>query len=115
MEKLTTPSQQTPEPKTAVITLHASGNTLTFLATRKADGTAVTNVTTRDAKKVSTRGMTERHADMAAAKAHLGTLAEKAAKLGWQRAKPAGMVAKPDSFSKLPAPPKAGPQTSERG
>ena len=29
-------------PKTAVITVHASGNTMTLLATRKADGTAVT-------------------------------------------------------------------------
>ena len=93
-------------PKSAVITLHAGGSTLTFLATLKSDGTATTTVTTKDADKKSTRGMTEQHADMAAAKAHLVTLAEKAAKLGWQRRTAAGAVAKPDAFSKLPAAPK---------
>ena len=98
----------TPEPKSAVITLHASGNTLTFLATRKSDGSAATTVTTKDADKNTTRGMTETHADMTAAKAHLSMLAEKAVKLGWQRRAVAGMVAKPDAFSKLPAAPKVG-------
>lgn len=92
--------------KSAVVTLHASGNTLTFLATRKADGSAVTTVTTRDAEKKTTRGMTETHKDMNAAKVHLYKLANEAAKLGWHRAKGAGVVAKPDAFSKLPAAPK---------
>jgi len=96
----------TPEPKSAVITLHASGSTMTVLATRKSDGTVVTTVTTKDADKKSTRGMTETHADMATAKAHLAALAEKAVKLGWQRRTAAGVAAKPDAFSRLPAAPK---------
>jgi hypothetical protein len=66
----------------------------------------VTTVTTRDAEKKPTRGMTETHADMAAARAHLTTLAEKAQKLGWQRRSAAGAAAKPDAFTKLPAAPK---------
>lgn len=89
------------DPKTAVITLHAGGSTLTFLATRKGDG-VVTTVTTKDADKKATRGMTETHVDMAAAKVHLATLAEKAAKLGWQRRTAPGAAPKPDAFSKLP-------------
>lgn len=92
--------------KTAVITLHASGSTLTFLATRKDDGSAVTTVTTKGADKKATRGMTEQHADMAKAKAHLATLAEKAIKLGWQRRTAPGAVAKPDAFKELPKAPK---------
>ncbi len=106
MERQPTPTPMA-VPKSAVVTLHASGSTLTLSAVLKADGSAVTTVTTRGADKKATRGMTEQHADMAAAKAHLATLAEKAQKLGWQRAKGAGMVAKPDAFSKLPAAPKA--------
>jgi hypothetical protein len=97
------------QPKTAVITLHAGGSTMTLLATRKADGTAVTTVTTRDADKTPTRGMTEQHVDMAAAKTHLATLAEKAQKLGWQRRTPT-MVAKPDAFKELPKAPKPAPR-----
>lgn len=92
--------------KTAVTTLHANGSTLILSAVLKSDGSAVTTVTTKDAEKKSTRGMTEQHADMTAAKAHLAALAEKAGKLGWQRRTAAGMVAKPDAFSKLPAAPK---------
>ena len=94
------------DPKTAVITLHASGSTLTFLATRKGDGSAVTTVTTKDADKKATRGMTETHADMAAAQAHLATLAEKASKLGWQQRTAPGAAAKPDAFKELPKAPK---------
>lgn len=100
--------EKQPTPKSAVITLHASGSTLTLSATRKADGSAMTTVTTRDAEKKSTRGMTEQHTDMTAAKAHLAALAKKAESLGWQRRTGAGMVAKPDAFSKLPAAPKVG-------
>lgn len=98
--------EKQPTQKTAVITLHASGSTLTFLAARKGDGSAVTTVTTKDADKKATRGMTEMHADMAAAKAHIATLAEKASKLGWQRRTAPGAAPKPDAFSKLPAAPK---------
>lgn len=93
-------------PKTAVITLHAGGSTLAFLATRKGDGSAVTTVTTKDADKKATRGMTETHANMAAAKAHLATLVEKAAKLGWQRRMAPGAAPKPDAFKELPKAPK---------
>ena len=81
----------TTAPKTAVITLHSGNSTMTLLATRKADGSAVT----------------EQHADMTTAKAHLVALAKKAETLGWQRAQGAGLKAKPDAFSKLPAPPAA--------
>jgi hypothetical protein len=48
--------EKQPTPKSAVVTLHAGGSTLTFLATLKNDGRAVTTVTTRDAEKKSTRG-----------------------------------------------------------
>ena len=95
-----------PQRKSAVITLHASGSTMTLSAVLKADGSAVTTVTTRDADKKATRGMTETHVDMAAAKAHLAGLAAKAEKLGWQRRTAPGAAAKPDAFSKLPAAPK---------
>jgi hypothetical protein len=101
-----TPDQPGAPVKSSTITLRAGGATLSFLATRKPDGTAVTTVTTRDADKNTTRGMTETHGNFDAAKAHLVTLAEKAEKLGWQRGKPIS-AAKPDVFSKLPAPPKA--------
>ena len=95
-------------PKSAVITLHdAGGSTLTFLATLKPDGSAVTTVTTKDAEKKSTRGMTEMHKSMDAAKKHLATLTEQAAKLGWQRRTAAGATPRPDAFSTLPKAPKA--------
>ena len=44
-----------PQRKSAVITLHASGSTMTLSAVLKADGSAVTTVTTRDADKNSRR------------------------------------------------------------
>ena len=106
LERFESHAATTPTPKSAVVTLHAGGSTLTLSAVLKADGSAVTTVTTKDAEKKSTRGMTEQHADMAAAKVHLAALAEKAAKLGWQRRAAAGPAAKPDAFSKLPAAPK---------
>ena len=98
--------KQQNSPKSAVITLHAAGSTLTFLAVLKPDGSAITTVTTRDADKKSSRGMSERHADMTAAKAHLTTLAKQAEKLGWQKRTGAGIAARPDAFSTLPAAPK---------
>lgn len=93
-------------PKTAVITLHGGGNSLVFLAVLKADGTAVTTVTQRDSDKKASRGMSETHSDMGTAKAHIVTLAKKAEALGWQKRTGAGIAAKPDAFSTLPAAPK---------
>jgi hypothetical protein len=92
--------------KSSMVTLRANGSTLTLVAVRKSDGTALTSVTTRDPEKKIQKGMSEKHADMAAAKAHLTTLAEKAEKLGWSRGTRA-VVQKPDAFSKLPSAPKA--------
>jgi hypothetical protein len=88
----------------ATITLHAGPNTLQFRANVKKDGSVVTTVSQRDAEKKLSRGMTEKHPDMAAAKAHIATLAKKAETLGWQRR--AGFAGKPDAFSKIPAAPK---------
>lgn len=88
----------------ATITLHAGASTLQFRACLKKDGSVQTTVTTRGSDKKASRGMTERHADMAAAKAHIATLAKKAETLGWQRR--AGFAGKPDAFSKIPAAPK---------
>ena len=94
-------------PKTSVITLNASGSTMTLLATRRADGSAATTVTTKDGK-TTMRGMTEIHESMEKAKQHLVGLAVKAEKLGWQRRLNAGFASRPDAFAELPKAPKAG-------
>ena len=98
----------TPEtaPKTASITLKASGATMRIVALRRRDGTAVTFVATTDADKKTSRGMTEQHPDMATATTALAALAAKAQKLGWEK-RSFGFKAKPDAFSALPAAPKA--------
>ena len=98
-----TPTTKQAPAKSASITLRANGATLTLLATLKTDGTAVTFATTKDADKKTARGLTESHANMDAARSHLASLAEKAEKLGWKRGVRV-VAAKPDAFSKLPAP-----------
>jgi hypothetical protein len=103
--KKQTGTAKTATPKSASITLRANGAVLTLAAVRKDDGSAVTTVTTRDTDKKASRGMTESHKSIADAKAYLSTLAEKAEKAGWKRGTFAA-AAKPDAFSKLPAPPK---------
>lgn len=94
------------EQKSAIVTLRSNGSTLTLTATRRPDGTVRTAVTTRDAAKKVERGMSAEHSDMDAAKRHIATLVTAAEKLGWARS-PGTRSARPDAFSKLPAPPKA--------
>lgn len=98
--------------KSAVITLKANGSTLTLLATLRPDGTVKTSATTRDAAKKIERGMSSMHPTMDAAKAHLADLADKAAKLGWQRGVRTHAAA-PDQFSTLPKPPATQPKASK--
>lgn len=94
-------------PKSATITLTASGATMSIVAERKGDG-ARTYVITTGADKKSARGLTESHATFEAAKKRTEKLATDAAKLGWERKqKRQGFVARPDAFTAIPAPPKA--------
>lgn len=97
------PEQQNVTTKSASITLKANGSMLSLLATLRKDGMVVTSVTTRDADKKVARGMSELHQTMEAAKVHLLALAEKAERLGWSRSVRT-VAARPDAFSKLPAP-----------
>jgi hypothetical protein len=101
------PEEREPQ-KTASVTLTgADGTSLYLLAERKPDGAVTTVNTITPGTKGMSRGMTERHASFEDAKKHLGTMADKAVKLGWQRkATYKGFTAKPDAFSQLPAPPK---------
>jgi hypothetical protein len=93
-----------PATKSASITLRKGTEVLSLLATLRPDNRVEVTVTTKDKEtKTSSRGMTEMFPTMAAARAHLTSLAEKAQKLGWQRGK-FEVVRKPDAFSTLPAP-----------
>lgn len=93
-------------PKSARITLTASGSRLTLFAMRRPDGTATTYIATTDvATKKTTRGMTEKHTTFEVAKTAVGKRAVEAEKLGWHRAaRRSGFVAKPDAFSSIPTP-----------
>ena len=92
-------------PKSASVTMRASGSTLTLLAVRTESG-ATTTVTTKHPNEKSVRGMTERHRSFDAARARLSALAQEAEKLGWVRGK-FQAVSKPDAFSSMPTAPKA--------
>jgi len=94
-------------PKTATITLTASGDTMQIVAERKGDGARVYVITT-DTDKTSARGMTSLHPTFEAAKAASEKLAAKAVKMGWTRTvRRVAFVPKPDAFTSLPTPPAA--------
>ncbi len=105
-EKNGQPEQK--QPKSATVTLKAHGATMVLRAHRRSDGSAETFVTTRDADKKTVRGMTTQHPTFEAAREALEALATKAQKLGWEKTVGRGFAPKPDAFSTLPAPPKAG-------
>ena len=98
------------EPKRKSVTLTAGGNRLTILAMRKADDTATVFVQTTDAKtKKNTRGMTKKFETFDLAVAALKTLEDEAASKGWKKStRSGGFKSRPDSFSSMPAAPKAG-------
>ena len=94
----------TTKPKSASITMRASGSTLTLMAVRTESG-GTTTVTTKHPNEKSVRGMTERHRRFDAAKARLDVLAKEAEKQGWVRGT-FRAVSKPDAFSSVPPAPK---------